>query len=442
MPKICNFETCRKQASYGEFYGKPLRCKEHKEEYRLISKLCKNGDCKIRASFNFEGLSPIFCCEHKLNKMIDTKHKKCIYDGCKMRPNYNIKGEFNALYCVTHKTHEMVNINSNTCKYKECNLQPSYNFIGQKTALYCFTHKQDNMINIKSKKCIFTGCNIQPNYNYKDELIPLYCIKHKEDNMIDIHHNKCIYEGCIIRPNYNFKGENNALYCVSHKLDEMIDINHDICIYEGCNTRPTYNLPGEQKALYCVSHKLYGMIDIKHKKCKANYCLGNLANPKYKGHCSYCYQQLFPNDPLTLQSRSKTKEIAIRDFININFEGFQHDKPLWTGNCDCTHRRRIDHRKLIGNTLLCIGTDENQHKGYDKADEAIRYDDLYMLHGGKFIFIHFNPDKFKNKEGKNINPMLYTRLPVLKEEIEQQIKRIENEENTELLEIVKLYYDE
>ena len=65
-----------------------------------------------------------------------------------------------------------------------------------------------------------------------------------------------------------------------------------------------------------------------------------------------------------------------------------------------------------------------------------------MLHGGKFIFIRFNPDKFKNKAGKNQNPMLYTRLPVLKEEIEKQIKRIENEENNELLEIIKLYYDE
>jgi hypothetical protein len=38
--------------------------------------------------------------------------------------------------------------------------------------------------------------------------------------------------------------------------------------------------------------------------------------------------------------------------------------------------------------------------------------------------------------------MLYTRLPILKEEIEKQIKRIENEENNDLLEIIKLYYDE
>lgn len=224
----------------------------------------------------------------------------------------------------------------------------------------------------------------------------------------------------------------------------MIDVIHqfNICSYDGCNTRPIYNYKGEDKGLYCVKHKNLNMVDVINKKCRANLCLGTAANPKYKGYCSSCYQHLFPNDPLTLQMRSKTKEIAVRDFINLNFEGFQHDKPLWSENCECTHRRRIDYRKLIGNTLLCIETDEEQHKGYNKHDQEIRYDDLYMLHSGKFIFIRFNPDKFKDKNGKNINPMLYTRLPVLKEEIEKQIKRIENEENTELLEINKLYYDE
>jgi len=28
------------------------------------------------------------------------------------------------------------------------------------------------------------------------------------------------------------------------------------------------------------------------------------------------------------------------------FDGFVHDRPLYTGNCDCTHRRRVDHRLL------------------------------------------------------------------------------------------------
>jgi hypothetical protein len=52
----------------------------------------------------------------------------------------------------------------------------------------------------------------------------------------------------------------------------------------------------------------------------------------------------------------------VRNIINKNFDGFIHDTPLYTDNCDCTHRRRIDHRKLIGNTILAIETDEFGHR--------------------------------------------------------------------------------
>ena len=53
MPKLCEFENCRRQASYGEFYGKPMRCNLHKEEYKLVSRLCREGNCSKRASYNY-----------------------------------------------------------------------------------------------------------------------------------------------------------------------------------------------------------------------------------------------------------------------------------------------------------------------------------------------------------------------------------------------------
>lgn len=183
------------------------------------------------------------------------------------------------------------------------------------------------------------------------------------------------------------------------------------------------------------------MVDVVNPRCKANHCMGSFSNAKYKGYCTSCYQHEFPNDPLTYQIRSKTKEIAVRDFINSRFEGFLHDEALWTGGCDCTHRRRIDHRKLIGNTLLCVETDENQHKRYDQIDEMYRYDDLAMIHGGKFIFIRFNPDKYYDASGKRVNTPLYSRLPVLEEEITKQMARIMAGENENLVEIVHLFYD-
>ena len=136
----------------------------------------------------------------------------------------------------------------------------------------------------------------------------------------------------------------------------------------------------------------------------------------------------------------KTKENYVRDFLKENFEGFIHDQPLWTGNCDCSHRRRIDFRKMIGNTLLCIEVDENQHKRYNKKEEEIRYDDLFMIHGGKFVFIRFNPDKFINLNGTAKNPYMKLRMDYLMKEIYKQIERINNEENCDLLEVAYLFY--
>ena len=125
----------------------------------------------------------------------------------------------------------------------------------------------------------------------------------------------------------------------------------------------------------------------------------------------------------------------VRNIINANFDGFIHDTPLYTGDCDCTHRRRIDHRKLIGNTILAIETDEFAHRYYDKEDEEIRYNDVYMIHSGKWIFIRFNPD-----DTKTIKVDIEDKLICLIETIQKHIDRIENEENIEPLEIYPLYY--
>jgi hypothetical protein len=166
---------------------------------------------------------------------------------------------------------------------------------------------------------------------------------------------------------------------------------------------------------------------------------------KYDGYCATCFKRVFPDDPRSTVIYEHTKEIAVRNRINEEFEGFIHDRPLYTGNCDCTHRRRVDHRRLINDTILAIETDEFGHRSYTKVhslsdryqvlDEEIRYDDLYMIHSGKWIFIRFNPDN--NRINGKID--LDDKLDMLVETVRDQIDRIENEDNTGLVEIVKLY---
>lgn len=185
------------------------------------------------------------------------------------------------------------------------------------------------------------------------------------------------------------------------------------------------------------------MIDIRHPRCPgAEGTCTQKGNRKYRGYCTHCFSHMFPNDPLTFQIRRKTKEIAVRDYINATFEGlFTHDKPMETGHCDCTVRRRIDHRTVIEGTIIAIETDENQHKSYDAMDEETRYDDLYMAFSGKWIFIRFNPDAYISKDRTRKNPEIATRLQVLGDEITKQIDRAKKGKNSEMVERIYLFYD-
>ena len=168
------------------------------------------------------------------------------------------------------------------------------------------------------------------------------------------------------------------------------------------------------------------------------------ANRKLNGYCSHCFVNIFPDDPRALTVRKKPKELQVATHIFSKYEGFKNDKPFYVdleGGC-CQTKRRIDLRKLINNTMLCIEVDEDQHRRYIKNDERNRYDDLFMDFSGKYIFIRYNPDKFIDKYGKSKNPMFNTRMEVLETSINKHTERIENYENKDLVEIHHLFYDE
>jgi hypothetical protein len=392
---------------------------------KRFCKICN----KTRSTFNYKDLKPEYCSKCKLENMIDLIHDLCNCGKC--QPTYNYEGSV-AKYCAECKLENMIDINHHLCNCGKS--RPSFNLFGLKPE-YCVSCKTEQMIDVNVKHFCKTCNKPRPNFNYEG-LKPEYCSKCKLENMIDVNSKKCRCGKS--KPCFNFKGL-KAEYCASCKENNMLDVRNSRCYCE--KYLPTFNYEGLHPK-FCMSCKKEGMINVKSRLCKAENC-ATIGNKNYKGYCANCFQYLFPTDPLTFQIRSKTKEIAVRDFINAKFEGFQHDKPIWYNEsvCDCTTKRRIDHRKLINGTILCIETDENQHKSYSKTDEEARYNDIFMAFGGKFIFIRFNPDKYKDKNGKSCNPMLVNRLPILEDEINKQIKRIETGENTELLEVIELYYD-
>ena len=152
--------------------------------------------------------------------------------------------------------------------------------------------------------------------------------------------------------------------------------------------------------------------------------------PHYDGMCYRCFCEKFPTHE---KVRTKVRvELQVRGFIDTHFEDFVHDKPMHTAHCDCNHRRRVDHRRLVGNTLLCVEVDEHHHRGYDKDSEQARYHDVLCAFGGRLCFVRFNPD------GKG--PPLEERLERLHSEITRHIGRLERGENTAYLEVWHLYY--
>ena len=60
--------------------------------------MCLNQGCKFMPSFNKEGeIKGLYCSKHKLQGMVDVKHKTCI--ECKKQPVFNKEGETKGIYC-------------------------------------------------------------------------------------------------------------------------------------------------------------------------------------------------------------------------------------------------------------------------------------------------------------------------------------------------------
>ena len=393
-------------------------------------KKCKFIDgCVLIASFGYkDGTGTQFCSKHKNSDMINLLCKLC--ECGRSRPTYNKEG-LSANYCAECKTDEMINVNDKKCNCGKS--KPSFNLTGLKAG-YCAQCKTPEMINVVDNYCKCEK-HVKATFNYPG-IKPEYCGKCKLDGMIRVYAKKC---HCgRVDANSNYPGLSPE-YCGKCKLDGMILTHQRMCIQCNAN-QATYNLKG-LKPRYCSSCRDDTMINVVDK-CKNVDCESS-GNIKYRYYCSFCFQHLFPDDVLTKNIRFKTSETCVKMFINEKFSNFIHDTCIWTGNCDCSHRRRIDHRILIGNTLLCIETDEFQHKKYKDKDnyEEIRYNDLYMIHGGKFIFIRFNPDKFVDEKGVRQVIEMDEKLEVLEKEIRKQMNRIKNNKNDELLEIIYLFFD-
>jgi hypothetical protein len=386
------------------------------------SKLCYNKTCDKTASFNVVGGKPLYCSEHKLDNMINVKHKKCL--ECNKIPYFNYINEKTGIYCADHAKKNMVNIKSKVCEFLNCPTLASYNVIESKTPKFCSIHKQDNMYHV-THRCNENNCGKHPIFNFINKKTGLYCVDHKKKDMVDVNHKKCEkclktalfnfvnesakycgdhkekdmidvisktcqFINCKTKPVYNYSNKTNGIYCNSHKLENMVDVKSLRCNFKDCYKRPLYNNIGIKNGLYCRDHKEDGMIDVCNLRCKL--CDIFIQNrTKYEHHCVNCYIHLYPDNKISKNFR--TKERAVADYIRENFKEIDwfFDKKVDDG---CS-KRRPDIMCDLGKHILIVEIDEFQHKRYEYICENKRYMEISKDFGHRsIIFIRFNPDKY------------------------------------------------
>lgn len=119
------------------------------------------------------------------------------------------------------------------------------------------------------------------------------------------------------------------------------------------------------------------------------------------------------------------------------------DKPLYVtydGGC-CNSKRRIDLWTLVGNVVMAIEIDENQHKYYKTDYELNRYQDLVMDFCGRFVFLRINPDSYLQK-GVRRNPAFEIRLPLVEKRIEELLTTLGDfNDSDDMVQIHHMFYD-
>ena len=137
------------------------------------------------------------------------------------------------------------------------------------------------------------------------------------------------------------------------------------------------------------------MVDVKSKTCVSEWC-ETIPGKRYNGYCVRCFVYLFPD---TRVSRDyKTKERTVVDFVVNEFPGVTWicDKRVSNG-CSA---RRPDLLCDLGDQVLMVEIDENQHATYDCSCENKRLMELSRDVGHRpLVVIRFNPDEYVAADG-------------------------------------------
>jgi hypothetical protein len=280
--------------------------------------------------------------------------------------------------------------------------------------------------------------------------------------MIDVRSKKCSYEGCNTYPNFDIKG-GKGRFCVAHKTIVMIDIKHKQCENEACTTRPSYGKPGHSSS-HCAQHKQPGMILRSNARC------ATCKNPAFWGinwipkHCDLHKTEEETNlveqpcsscglsylldkenkceicNPVSFLSARLAKQHALMYYLDARgLTGTTTDRIIENGECG---KERPDRIYDLGDKILILECDEDQHKGRQCVCEQIRMVNIGQSFGGAPVyFIRWNPDNYRTDGMMQPPEVIKTRHTLVGDIIEAIVTNKSSLPSHSLVSALYLYYD-
>jgi hypothetical protein len=445
-------EFCSKHKKDGMINLDKKNCIEGNKEENIKHNGCKEEECTVKnATFGYPDKDKEYCSKHKKEGMVNLSPNKnsCNEDGCDVKnPTFGYPDKEKE-YCSKHKKEGMIELrNRKGCKESGCDVKNATFGFPDKEKEYCSKHKKEGMVNLEKRTgCKENDCNVErAGFGYPNKEKE-YCSKHKKEGMINLETKpKCLCGKSS--PCFGLKDDESATCCSKCKSLEMIDIVNQKCL---CGISPSFGYISDNKPVCCFKCKLPDMILLR-KRCKLEFCDTQISNSQYEGYCARCFSYLFPDRPIS--RNFKTKEGLVVKFIKELYPNYTwiFDKVIENG-CSL---KRPDIFLDLGYQILVIEVDENQHREYEDICENKRMMILSQdVNHRPIIFIRFNPDKYINKENKNVpscfsitkatgalkvnnNKNWTYRLKLLKEKIDYWIDK----ETNKTLELVQLFYDE
>ena len=496
MPTYCEHSNCTKRPYFGPRGGTPTFCNTHKraDMINLIDKLCTHEGCQRRPYYGLVRGVALFCSTHKSPQHINVKDKVCATPGCTTVPYFGPPGG-KPTYCVTHKLQDHIDLKNKNCKFRGCTTRPCFGPRGG-SITWCATHAFESDINLRDRTCEFIGCETIPIFGPSGGS-PVRCAKHMLSSDVDTKNKRCASAGCKKCRTFGPLGK-AAVFCVTHKHHDHVDVVSKKCTQNNCTLHAIFG-PADGYAQWCRHHKTTSCIDRKHRLCQIVDCVKNAGygyvfQPKTMcsdhrltgmyaanwpkcpcGDEQPCWTNEESNYPLRCEEckrdddhnvvEQKCETCGLLSLIREDFADcddcaeFQLKKPLKQREMlvkaildeakipykshdkipeNSCHRYRPDFYFDWGTHIVILEVDEEQHRGYACECDHARMINLFQDQGGmKTLFIRFNPDAYKDKNGKR-HQWTASRGTKLLEVLRQTRDHLPEH----LISAVQLYYDD